>query len=145
MQRSSAQGFGFDTNNLPYHQNDPSERSDTSYYPSRRSYDIWLSDVPRGLWCRLQRQLSGLPNCMKILIFHCIQLYSFSFSTYRPISILKEDTNMQVILFNTNNGSAFEMQFSNVKQMKNYLEENAEIEFLGDNNSYLPTRHQRMQ
>ena len=55
------------------------------------------------------------------------------------------ETNMQVILFNTNNGSAFEMQFSNAKQMKNYLEENAEIEFLGDNNSYLPTRHQRMQ
>ena len=52
---------------------------------------------------------------------------------------------MQVILFNTNNGSAFEMQFSNAKQMKNYLEENAEIEFLGDNNSYLPTRHQRME
>ena len=55
------------------------------------------------------------------------------------------ETDMQVILFNTNNGSAFEMQFSNAKQMKNYLEENAEIEFLGDNNSYLPTRHQRMQ
>jgi len=25
-------------------------RSDTCCYPSRRSYDIWLSDVPRGLW-----------------------------------------------------------------------------------------------
>ena len=52
---------------------------------------------------------------------------------------------MQVILFNTNNGSAFEMQFSNAKQMKNYLKVNAEIEFLCDSNSYLPTRHQRMQ
>ena len=52
---------------------------------------------------------------------------------------------MKVILFNTSNGSAFEMQFSNAKQMKNYLEKNAEVEFLSDANSYLPTRHQRMQ
>jgi hypothetical protein len=52
---------------------------------------------------------------------------------------------MQVILFNTSNGSAFEMQFSNAKQMKNYLEKNVEVEFLSDANSYLPTRHQRMQ
>ena len=52
---------------------------------------------------------------------------------------------MQVILFNTSNGSAFEMQFSNAKQMKNYLETNTEVEFLSDANSYLPTRHQRMQ
>ncbi|MDA9810119.1 hypothetical protein PQY68_05530 [Planktomarina temperata] len=52
---------------------------------------------------------------------------------------------MQVILFNASNGSAFEMQFSNAKQMKNYLEKNAEVEFLSDANSYLPTRHQRMQ
>ena len=42
---------------------------------------------------------------------------------------------MQVILFNTSNGSAFEMQFSNAKQMKNYLEKNAEVEFLSDANS----------
>jgi hypothetical protein len=82
---------------------------------------------------------------MKILTFNCIQLYSFSFSTFGSISIPTGETNMQVILFNTNNGSAFEMQFSNAKQMKNYLKENAEIEFLGDSNSYLPTRHQRMQ
>ena len=59
--------------------------------------------------------------------------------------LLKGESDMQVILFNTNNGSAFEMQFSNAKQMKIYLKENAEIEFLGDSNSYLPTRHQRMQ
>ena len=25
----------------------------------RHSYGIWLSDVPRGLWCRLLRQLYG--------------------------------------------------------------------------------------
>jgi len=30
----------------------PCKRSDTCCYPSRRSYGIWLSDVPRGLWCR---------------------------------------------------------------------------------------------
>ena len=59
--------------------------------------------------------------------------------------MLKGDVQMKVILFNTSDGSAFEMQFSNAKQMKNYLKENAEIEFLGDSNSYLPTRHQRMQ
>ena len=35
-------------------------RSDTCCYPSRRSRCIWLSDEPRGLWCRLLRQLSGL-------------------------------------------------------------------------------------
>ena len=52
---------------------------------------------------------------------------------------------MQVILLNTNNGNAFEMKFSSARQMKNYLEENAEIEFLSECNSYLPTRHQRMQ
>ena len=57
----------------------------------------------------------------------------------------KGEAHMQVILFNTSNGSAFEMQFSNAKQMKNYLEKNAEVEFLSDANSYLPTRHQRMQ
>ena len=59
--------------------------------------------------------------------------------------LLKRESDMQVILFNTSNGSAFEMQFSNAKQMKNYLEKNAEVEFLSDANSYLPTRHQRMQ
>ena len=42
---------------------------------------------------------------------------------------------MQVILFNTSNGSAFEMQFTPEKQMKNYLEKNAEVEFLSDANS----------
>ena len=52
---------------------------------------------------------------------------------------------MQVILLDTNNGSAFEMKFSSARQMKNYLEENAEVEFLSECNSYLPTRHQRMQ
>ena len=52
---------------------------------------------------------------------------------------------MKVILFNTSNGSAFEMQFTNARQMKNYLDKNAEIEFLSKHNSYLPTRHQRMQ
>ena len=52
---------------------------------------------------------------------------------------------MQVILFNTSNGSAFEMKFSSARQMKNYLEENSEVEFLSECNSYLPTRHQRMQ
>ena len=57
----------------------------------------------------------------------------------------KGESHMQVILFNTSNGSAFEMQFSNAKQMKNYLEKNDEVEFLSDANSYLPTRHQRMQ
>jgi hypothetical protein len=52
---------------------------------------------------------------------------------------------MQVILLNTDNGSAFEMKFSSERQMKNYLEKNAEVEFLSECNSYLPTRHQRMQ
>ena len=52
---------------------------------------------------------------------------------------------MKVILFNTSDGSAFEMQFTNARQMKNYLEENAEVEFLSECNSYLPTSHQRMQ
>ena len=52
---------------------------------------------------------------------------------------------MKVILFNTSNGSAFEMQFTNARQMKNYLDKNAEIAFLSEHNSYLPTRHQRMQ
>ena len=52
---------------------------------------------------------------------------------------------MQVILLNTNNGSAFEMKFLSAGQMKNYLEKNSEIEFLSECNSYLPTRHQRMQ
>jgi hypothetical protein len=52
---------------------------------------------------------------------------------------------MQVILLDTSNGSAFEMKFSSARQMKNYLEENAEVEFLSECNSYLPTRHQRMQ
>ena len=28
---------------------------------------------------------------------------------------------MKVILFNTSNGSAFEMQFTNARQMKNYI------------------------
>ena len=32
----------------------------TCCYPSRHSYGIWLSDVPHGLWYRLQRQRSGL-------------------------------------------------------------------------------------
>ena len=57
----------------------------------------------------------------------------------------KGESDMQVILFNTSNGSAFEMQFTNARQMKNYLDKNAEIEFLSEHNSYLPTRHQRMQ
>ena len=52
---------------------------------------------------------------------------------------------MQVILLNTNNGSAFEMKFSSAREMKNYLEKNADVEFLTECNSYLPTRHQRMQ
>ena len=52
---------------------------------------------------------------------------------------------MKVILFNTSNGSAFEMQFTNARQMKNYLEKNADVEFLTECNSDLPTRHQRMQ
>jgi hypothetical protein len=29
-------------------------------YSSRHSYGIWLSDVPRGLWCRPLRLQSGL-------------------------------------------------------------------------------------
>ena len=44
---------------------------------------------------------------------------------------------MQVILLNTNNGSAFEMKFSSARQMKNYLEKNSEVEFLSECNSYL--------
>ena len=52
---------------------------------------------------------------------------------------------MHVILLNTTNGSAFEMQFSDAKQMHTYLEENSSIEYLSANNSYLPTRHIRMQ
>jgi len=52
---------------------------------------------------------------------------------------------MQVILLNTKNGNAFEMHFSNEKQMQRYLEENNEIEYLSANTSYLPTRHIRMQ
>ena len=31
------------------YQNYPCKRSDTCCYPSRHSYGIWLSDVPRGL------------------------------------------------------------------------------------------------
>jgi hypothetical protein len=57
----------------------------------------------------------------------------------------KGDVQMKVILFNTSDGSAFEMQFTNARQMKNYFDKNAEIEFLSEHNSYLPTRHQRMQ
>jgi hypothetical protein len=52
---------------------------------------------------------------------------------------------MQVILLDTSNGSAFEMKFSSERQMKNYLEKNADVEFLTECNSDLPTRHQRMQ
>jgi len=37
----------------------PTKRYATYCYPSRHSYGIWLSDVPRGLWCRLRQQLSG--------------------------------------------------------------------------------------
>jgi len=76
------------------------------------------------------------------------QMYSIVFVLFFNILtyiLLKGESDMQVILFNTNNGSAFEMQFSNANQMKNYLEKNAEVEFLSDTNSYLPTRHQRMQ
>ena len=59
--------------------------------------------------------------------------------------MLKGDVQMKVILFNISDGSAFEMQFTNARQMKNYLDKNTEIEFLSEHNSYLPTRHQRMQ
>ena len=38
----------------------PCRRSDTCYYLSRHSYDIWLSVVPRGLWYRLLLQRLGL-------------------------------------------------------------------------------------
>ena len=82
---------------------------------------------------------------MKILTFNCIQLYSFSFLKLGSMLISKGVVQMQVILLNTNNGSAFEMKFSSARQMKNYLEKNAEVEFLSECNSYLPTRHQRMQ
>jgi len=82
---------------------------------------------------------------MKILTFNCIQLYSFSFLALGSMLMLKGDVQMKVILFNTSDGSAFEMQFTNARQMKNYLDKNAEIEFLSEHNSYLPTRHQRMQ
>jgi len=77
-----------------------------------------------------------------------IQLYSIVFVSFFSIGIYidgKGDIQMKVILFNTSNGSAFEMQFTNARQMKNYLDKNAEIEFLSEHNSYLPTRHQRMQ
>jgi len=77
-----------------------------------------------------------------------VQMYSIVFVFFFDILtyvFAKGESLMQVILFNTSNGSAFEMQFSNAKQMKNYLEKNAEVEFLSDANSYLPTRHQRMQ
>jgi len=77
-----------------------------------------------------------------------VQMYSIVFVFFFNILtyvFVKGESLMQVILFNTSNGSAFEMQFSNAKQMKNYLETNAEVEFLSDANSYLPTRHQRMQ
>jgi len=77
-----------------------------------------------------------------------VQMYSIVFVFFFNILtyvFAKGESLMQVILFNTSNGSAFEMQFSNAKQMKNYLETNAEVEFLSDANSYLPTRHQRMQ
>ena len=82
---------------------------------------------------------------MKILTFNCIQLYSFSFLALGSMLMHKGDVQMKVILLDTNNGSAFEMKFSSARQMKNYLEENAEVEFLSECNSYLPTRHQRMQ
>jgi len=38
----------------------PCKRSDTDCYLSRHSCCIWLSGVPHGLWCRLQRLQSGL-------------------------------------------------------------------------------------
>ena len=82
---------------------------------------------------------------MKILIFNCIQLYSFPFLKLGSMLISEGDVYMQVILLNTNNGSAFEMKFSSAREMKNYLEKNADVEFLTECNSYLPTRHQRMQ
>ena len=75
-------------------------------------------------------------------------MYSIVFVLFFKILtyiLLKGESVMQVILFNTSNGSAFEMQFTNARQMKNYLDKNAEIEFLSEHNSYLPTRHQRMQ
>ena len=52
---------------------------------------------------------------------------------------------MHVILLNTVNRSAFEMRFSNEKQMKKYLKNHTDTEFLSFSESYLPTRHQRMQ
>ena len=82
---------------------------------------------------------------MKILIFNCIQLYSFPFLKLGSMLISEGDVYMQVILLNTNNGSAFEMKFSSAREMKNYLEKNADVEFLTECNSYLQTRHQRMQ
>ena len=75
-------------------------------------------------------------------MYSIVFVFFFNILTY---VFLKGESLMQVILFNTSNGSSFEMQFSNAKQMKNYLETNAEVEFLSDANSYLPTRHQRMQ
>jgi hypothetical protein len=75
-------------------------------------------------------------------MYSIVFVFFFNILTY---VFVKGESLMQVILFNTSNGSAFEMQFSNAKQMKNYLETNAEVEFLSDANSYLPTRHQRMQ
>jgi len=75
-------------------------------------------------------------------MYSIVFVFFFNILTY---VFAKGESLMQVILFNTSNGSAFEMQFSNAKQMKNYLETNAEVEFLSDANSYLPTRHQRMQ
>ena len=82
---------------------------------------------------------------MKVLTFTCIQLYSFSFLALGSMLMLKGDVQMKVILFNTSDGSAFEMKFTNARQMKNYLDKNAEIEFLSEQNSYLPTRNQRIQ
>ena len=75
-------------------------------------------------------------------MYSIVFVFFFNILTY---VLVKGESLMQVILFNTSNGSAFEMQFSNAKQMKNYLETNTEVEFLSDANSYLPTRHQRMQ
>ena len=55
----------------------PTKRYATCCYPSRHSYGIWLSDVPRGLWCRICE--GGLSDGWWMIITTRFLIHSINF------------------------------------------------------------------
>ncbi len=52
---------------------------------------------------------------------------------------------MRFTIFNSDTGTALEMNFESEDQLKKWLHLNDNFKSLGQTNSYLPTRHVRMK